>query len=103
MHRADGDLARRNLDLVAEFDCLDARLFEGAPRSAKLAGRADEDANFVWLNPLFDPTFEPCTNGLGLLLRVVEDFDLWGRAIEYRYGAAPVFRNAIYVGQSGRQ
>jgi hypothetical protein len=42
MHRADRELAQRNLDLVAELDRLNTGLFDGGSRSAKLAGRADE-------------------------------------------------------------
>jgi hypothetical protein len=45
MHGSDRDLARRNLDLVAEFDRLDTGLFDGIPRPPKLAGGADEDSN----------------------------------------------------------
>jgi hypothetical protein len=53
MHCADRELARRDLDLVAEFRCWNTASFDGVPRPAKLAGRADEDTDLVRLNPLF--------------------------------------------------
>ena len=66
MHRADRELAGRDVDLVAEFDRLNTALFDGVSRAAKLAGRADEDPDFLRLNSVDDPSGDPLANRLGL-------------------------------------
>jgi hypothetical protein len=83
MHDSDRNLAHCDLDLIAQFDCWKTRLFDGVPRPAKLACRADEDTDLVRLNSLFDPAYYPPTNRLGLLLWVIESLDLRGRAVEH--------------------
>jgi hypothetical protein len=55
------------------------------------------------LNSLFDPGSDPHTNRFRLLLRVIEGLDRRSRTVEHRDRAAPVFRVAIDIGQSGRQ
>jgi hypothetical protein len=47
MHGFDRDLAGRGLNPVAEFDGWKTGLFDDVSRVAKLAGRADENADRV--------------------------------------------------------
>jgi hypothetical protein len=103
MHGSDRELARRDLDLVADFDRRNTGLFDGVPRPAKLAGRADEDADLVRLHSLFDPAGDPCANRLRLLFRVIEGFDCRGWPVEHRNGAAPVLCVPVHVGRGWRQ
>ena len=52
MHGFDRDLAGRGLNPVAEFDGWKTGLFDDVSRVAKIAGRADENADRVRLNSI---------------------------------------------------
>jgi hypothetical protein len=60
-------------------------LFDGIPRRAKIAGRADERADFLRLKSVFYPACDPVPNRLRLLFPVIESLDRRNAA---RTGAA---------------
>jgi hypothetical protein len=68
-----------------EFDRRDAGLFDGIPCRAKIAGRADERADFLRLKSVFYPACDPVPNRLRLLFPVIESLDRRNAA---RTGAA---------------
>src|SRR5882757_9409523 len=103
MHRADRDLARRDLDPVGDFDRLNIDSPDRVPRPAKLAVRANEYADLVRLSSFSNPSGEPFADALGLLFRIVESLDYRGRAVEHRHGAAAILGIAVDIGQRGRQ
>ena len=57
------------------FDRRDAGLFDGIPCRAKIAGRAYERADFLWLKSVFYPACDPVPNRLRLLFPVIESLD----------------------------
>ncbi len=83
VHRAVGDGAVFDLNLVAQFNVSCSGDRQRSPCPLKFGVGAHEDADLVWMASFAQPLRDPCSVGFGFLGRVHADRHQWRRAVEH--------------------
>ena len=103
VHRADGDGAVFDLNLVAEFNGSCSGDFQRGPCPFEFGVGAHKDADLVWLASFAQPLCDPSSDCFGFLAGILAHRHQWRRAVEHRNRSTPPFGIAIDIGNRRRK